>query len=85
MKDVSKSCYSGTAYNSTGCGRYGYMNSGIGTSGVMDEVSYKKANYLVGNENGEAVLEVTLIRRNDGIHGRCSHCCYRSNNGHKDK
>ena len=37
-------------------GRYGYMNSGIGTSGVMDEVSYKKANYLVGNENGEAVL-----------------------------
>ena len=40
-------------------GRYGYMNSGIGTSGVMDEVSYKKANYLVGNENGEAVLEVT--------------------------
>ena len=32
-------------------GRYGYMNSGIGTSGVMDEVSYKKANYLVGNEN----------------------------------
>ena len=55
-------------------GRYGYMNSGIGTSGVMDEVSYKKANYLVGNENGEAVLE-----------GRCSHCCYRSNNGRKDK
>ena len=42
-------------------GRYGYMNSGIGTSGVMDEVSYKKANYLVGNENGEAVLEVTLF------------------------
>ena len=59
-------------------GRYGYMNSGIGTSGVMDEVSYKKANYLVENENGEAVLEVTLF-------GGCSHCCYRSNNGRKDK
>lgn len=41
-------------------GRYGYQKSGIRTSGVMDTESYEKANYLVGNEAGEAVLEATL-------------------------
>ena len=42
-------------------GRFGYQKSGIGTSGVMDLESYQKANYLVGNESGEAVLEFTLF------------------------
>ncbi len=41
-------------------GRFGYQKSGIRTSGVMDAESFEKANYLVGNENGEAVLETTL-------------------------
>ena len=42
-------------------GRYGYVASGIGVSGVMDQDAYTAANYLVGNRNGEAVLEATLI------------------------
>ena len=42
-------------------GRFGYQKFGIGTSGVMDLESYQKANYLVGNESGEAVLEFTLF------------------------
>lgn len=42
-------------------GRYGYQNSGIQTSGVMDHEAYGKANYLVGNAEDEAVLEATLF------------------------
>jgi biotin-dependent carboxylase-like uncharacterized protein len=42
-------------------GRYGYRDRGIGVSGVMDNASYRQANYLVGNENGEAVLEFTFF------------------------
>ncbi|MBE5784768.1 MAG: biotin-dependent carboxyltransferase family protein [Clostridiales bacterium] len=42
-------------------GRSGYMKSGITVSGAMDERSYETANRLVGNTNGEAALEVTLI------------------------
>ncbi|HIY18330.1 MAG TPA: biotin-dependent carboxyltransferase family protein [Candidatus Blautia avistercoris] len=42
-------------------GRYGYQKSGISTSGVMDADAYEKANYLVGNEQGEAVLEMTVF------------------------
>lgn len=42
-------------------GRFGYQKSGIGTSGVMDHEAYETANYLVGNEHGEAVIEATLF------------------------
>ncbi len=42
-------------------GRFGYLEYGIGESGVMDKESYQKANALVGNTNGEAVLEATLL------------------------
>ncbi|HYK71519.1 MAG TPA: biotin-dependent carboxyltransferase family protein [Pseudoneobacillus sp.] len=42
-------------------GRYGYQRDGIMVSGVMDTFSMKLANILVGNEEKEAVLEVTLI------------------------
>ncbi len=42
-------------------GRYGYQNSGIQTSGVMDHKAYVCANELVGNPPGEAVLEATLF------------------------
>lgn len=41
-------------------GRFGYQKSGIRTAGVMDMESFEKANYLVGNEQGEAVLEAAL-------------------------
>ncbi len=41
-------------------GRYGYQRYGVSASGVMDEFSAKVANILVGNEQGEAVLETTL-------------------------
>lgn len=42
-------------------GRFGYMQYGIGESGAMDRDSYAKANWLVGNTSGEAVLEATLM------------------------
>lgn len=42
-------------------GRYGYLKSGIGTNGVMDTQAYDTANALVGNENGEAVIETTFM------------------------
>lgn len=41
-------------------GRFGYQRFGIGTSGVMDEEAARAANYLVGNEPGAAVLEMTV-------------------------
>jgi biotin-dependent carboxylase-like uncharacterized protein len=42
-------------------GRFGYMEYGIGQSGVMDYISYKQANRLVGNPENEAVIEMTLM------------------------
>ncbi len=42
-------------------GRFGFMKAGIGPGGVMDTESYRAANELVGNESGEAVLEMTLM------------------------
>lgn len=45
-------------------GRYGYQRFGIPVAGVMDEYSYKIANYLVGNDENEAVLEMTFIGTN---------------------
>lgn len=42
-------------------GRFGYMEYGIGESGVMDRDAYRRANELVGNTAGEAVLEATLM------------------------
>lgn len=42
-------------------GRFGFMQYGIGQSGVMDYKSFIQANELVGNRSGEAVLEMTLF------------------------
>lgn len=42
-------------------GRFGYQAQGINTSGAMDEFALRAANILVGNPQGEACLEVTLI------------------------
>ena len=42
-------------------GRYGYMEYGVGESGAMDRYSFERANWLVGNDNNEAGLEITLM------------------------
>ncbi|MBC2581096.1 biotin-dependent carboxyltransferase family protein [Clostridium sp. DJ247] len=42
-------------------GRYGYQKHGIIVSGAMDAYSLRLANFLVGNEDGEAAIEITLI------------------------
>lgn len=42
-------------------GRYGYQKQGIIVSGAMDVYSLRLANLLVGNAEGEAALEVTLL------------------------
>ncbi len=41
-------------------GRYGYQKYGVIVSGGMDSYSLRLANFLVGNEEGQAVLEITL-------------------------
>lgn len=42
-------------------GRIGYQQFGVTVSGVMDPRSTAIANILVGNEEGEAVLECTMM------------------------
>ncbi|WP_283610421.1 5-oxoprolinase subunit C family protein [Faecalispora anaeroviscerum] len=42
-------------------GRFGFLQSGISVSGVMDSYSHRAANILVDNPQEEAVLEVTLM------------------------
>ncbi|ANF21888.1 biotin-dependent carboxyltransferase family protein [Thermococcus piezophilus] len=41
-------------------GRFGYRKLGVSTSGVMDEVSARLANYIVGNPDNAPVLEFLL-------------------------
>ncbi|UGB33458.1 biotin-dependent carboxyltransferase family protein [Metabacillus sp. B2-18] len=42
-------------------GRYGYQKYGVIVSGAMDTYSLRIANLLVGNSEGEAALEITLM------------------------
>ncbi len=42
-------------------GRIGYQQYGVSVSGVMDPRSASIANILVGNDEGEAVLECTMM------------------------
>jgi antagonist of KipI len=42
-------------------GRYGYQKYGVIASGAMDNFAHKTANLLVGNEETEASLEITII------------------------
>lgn len=42
-------------------GRYGYQKYGVVVSGAMDSYSMKLANIIVGNDENEAVLEITMI------------------------
>jgi antagonist of KipI len=39
-------------------GRYGYAHFGVGAGGCMDRLAGQLANMLMGNEKGEAVLEM---------------------------
>lgn len=41
-------------------GRFGYQKYGIVASGAMDTFSHRIANLLVGNEENQATLEITL-------------------------
>ncbi|WP_298427729.1 biotin-dependent carboxyltransferase family protein [uncultured Kordia sp.] len=41
-------------------GRFGYRNYGVPISGIMDEHHAKLANHLLGNNEKNAVLEITL-------------------------
>lgn len=41
-------------------GRYGYQKYGVITSGAMDSLSLRLANLLVGNEENQPALEITL-------------------------
>lgn len=42
-------------------GRYGYQKYGVIASGVMDSTAHRIANLLVGNDENEATLELTLL------------------------
>ncbi|GIQ70949.1 hypothetical protein DUZ99_06615 [Xylanibacillus composti] len=42
-------------------GRWGYQRYGVSVSGPMDSFAQRAANILVGNDDGEAVLEATLL------------------------
>ncbi len=42
-------------------GRTGYQKFGMPVAGVMDHFSYRVANYLAGNNEGEAVFETTFM------------------------
>ncbi|WP_046758473.1 5-oxoprolinase subunit C family protein [Kordia jejudonensis] len=41
-------------------GRFGYRNYGVPIAGVMDEYHAKLANHILGNDENDAVLEITL-------------------------
>lgn len=43
------------------CGRWGFQDRGVPVCGAMDLHSHKRANRLVGNDSGDATLEVTLM------------------------
>lgn len=42
-------------------GRYGFGRYGVPPSGALDAYALRTANLLVGNSDGEAVLEITLM------------------------
>jgi antagonist of KipI len=42
-------------------GRFGFQKYGVITSGAMDQIAFRIANLLVGNQENQAGLEITLI------------------------
>lgn len=57
MVEVIKSGFYTTVQD---LGRFGYRDKGVPVSGAMDSFSARRANELLGNEPGDAVLEITL-------------------------
>ncbi|MCI2049138.1 MAG: biotin-dependent carboxyltransferase family protein [Lachnospiraceae bacterium] len=53
-------------------GRFGYLRSGLGPSGPMDRDAFEEAARAVGNENGEAGLEMTLFGATLKFGGPCT-------------
>jgi biotin-dependent carboxylase-like uncharacterized protein len=51
----------GLATSVQDAGRPGYYNIGIPLSGALDQYALRAANLLVGNDQGAAVLEATLL------------------------
>ena len=51
----------GLATSVQDAGRPGYYNIGIPLSGALDQYALRAANLLVGNEEGAAALEATLL------------------------
>ncbi|WP_445491372.1 5-oxoprolinase subunit C family protein [Niallia sp. 03133] len=52
-------------------GRYGFQQHGVIVSGAMDALSLRIANLLVGNDEKEAVMEITLIGPSLTFHEDC--------------
>lgn len=52
-------------------GRFGYQASGFAPTGAADTLSMKRANALVGNAPGEAVLEMMLLGVTARFHTAC--------------
>jgi biotin-dependent carboxylase-like uncharacterized protein len=42
-------------------GRYGYQRYGVPVAGALDQFALRVANVLVGNQGGDAGLEITLV------------------------
>jgi antagonist of KipI len=42
-------------------GRYGFQQYGVPVSGVLDQFAHRVANWLVGNQETAAVLEITFV------------------------
>lgn len=57
-------------------GRYGYQRHGVSVGGAMDPVALRVANLLVGNPEGAAALEFTLLGPTiEFTHGRLLAIC----------
>ncbi|MDF0678026.1 MAG: hypothetical protein P0107_02790 [Nitrosomonas sp.] len=55
-------------------GRRGYWNIGVPPSGPMDNLAFRLANRLAGNEEGQAAIEITLPVA-PGAHQLYTHYC----------
>jgi antagonist of KipI len=53
-------------------GRHGYQKDGMIVSGAMDKVALRIANLLVGNQENQPVIEITLM--GPKISARCFDC-----------
>ena len=54
-------------------GRLGYWDVGIPPSGPMDSLAHRLANRIVGNPEGAAALELTLVGAQPALRDRRGH------------